>query len=415
MTKCTFHFLPSTYFYAMIDVTTATQQILDTALSFGVETIALEDAPGRVLAQDIFADRDFPPFDRVTMDGIAIRYADYAAGHRRFRVAGVGPAGAPQAALPSEPGACIEIMTGAVLPAGADAIVRYEDLNMAEGYATLAAPEVRAGQNIHCRAEDRPVGGRIISAGSRLRAAELGVAATVGLHQLQVCRLPEAVVISSGDELVPITGQPLDHQIRASNAMQIAALLRGKGVNADLMHLPDDAEVIGAALAEALVRYPLVVLSGGVSAGKFDYVPEALARLGVQQLFYQVAQRPGKPFWFGVHPGGARVFALPGNPVSSFMCAHRYVLPWLDACVGLPALPEVYAQLASDLPFKPPLAYFPPVRLRCLPAGQWLADPLPGHGSGDLANLVEADAFLELPAGQDVYRQGESFRVWRWA
>jgi molybdopterin molybdotransferase len=402
------------YFYAMTDVTTATQLILDSALSFGVETITLEAALSRVLARDITADRDFPPFDRVTMDGIAIRYADYAAGHRRFKVAGVSPAGAPRVALPFEAGACLEIMTGAVLPAGADAIVRYEDLTLADGYAALGDVEVRPGQNIHRRAEDRPAGALIVPSGSRVRAAELGVAATVGLHQLEVRALPEAVVISSGDELVPITGQPLDHQIRASNAAQLAALLRGRGVKAAMMHLPDDAAVIARALAEALARYPLIVLSGGVSAGKFDYVPDALLSLGVQQRFYQVAQRPGKPFWFGVHSGGARVFALPGNPVSSFMCAHRYVLPWLDACMGLPALPETYAQLAADLPFKPPLTYFPPVRLRCAPTGQWLAEPMPGHGSGDLANLVDAHAFLELPAGQDVYRQGEPFRVWQW-
>jgi molybdopterin molybdotransferase len=147
--------------------------------------------------------------------------------------------------------------------------------------------------------------------------------------------------------------------------------------------------------------------------GKFDYVPAALEALQVAPLFYKVQQRPGKPFWFGAHPEGPLVFALPGNPVSGFMCIHRYFLPWLRASLGVAPEAALYAVLDEDFSFAPPLQYFLQVTLRSSPQGQLLATPVAGNGSGDFANLVDTDAFMELPAERDNFKQGEVYRVWR--
>ncbi len=396
----------------MITVEEASEVVLRHSLSQEVEYVAIDQAMGRVLAQDICADRDFPPFDRVSMDGIAICFDDWLAGQRTFAVEATVAAGSPQRAK-KQTGSCFEIMTGAVLPEGVDTVIRYEDISLAGGEAQVLIADVQKGQHVHARAYDRRQGDCIIAAGRRITAAELGVAATVGCTRCAVYRLPEAVVISSGDELVPLEVQPLPHQIRMSNSLQVAALLREQGVAADRKHWPDDAALIAAELPALLATYKLVILSGGVSAGKFDYLPAALEQAGVHKLFHKVQQRPGKPFWFGIHPGGARVFALPGNPVSTFMCTLRYVIPWLHASLGLPVRAQ-YAVLDRDLPFKPELTYFPPVRLSYQPDGCCIASPVPGHGSGDLANLTDADAFMELPCGKNIYLAGEKYRIWTW-
>lgn len=396
----------------MITVEEASEAVLRHSLPQEVEYVAIDQAMGRVLAQDICADRDFPPFDRVSMDGIAISFDDWQAGQRVFAVEATVAAGSPQISG-KQAGSCFEIMTGAVLPEGVDTVIRYEDVSLAGGEAQVLIADVQKGQHVHARAYDRRQGDCIIAAGRRITAAELGVAATVGCTRCAVYRLPEAVVISSGDELVPLEAQPLPHQIRMSNSLQVAALLRAQGVAADRMHWPDDPALIAAALPALLATYKLVILSGGVSAGKFDYLPAALEQAGVRKLFHKVQQRPGKPFWFGIHPGGARVFALPGNPVSTFMCTLRYVIPWLHASLGLPVRAQ-YAVLDRDLPFKPELTYFPPVRLSYQPDGCCIASPVPGHGSGDLANLTDADAFMELPCGKNIYLAGEKYRIWKW-
>ncbi len=395
----------------MTTVEQATDLILAHAGRFGDEELPLGSALGRVLREPLIADRDFPPFSRVSMDGIAIAYGSFAAGRRSFPMAGMQAAGAPPVTLLDDAHA-VEVMTGAMLPAGADTVIRYEDLHMAEGMATVQIEDVRAGQNVHPRAHDRRAGEEIIPAGRMITGAEIGVAATVGKSALRVARLPRVAVLSTGDELVKVDAVPLLHQIRASNTHSIQALLSPWGIQAQHIHLPDDLDATTGALREALAMHDALVLSGGVSEGKYDYVPRALAALGVRQLFHKVQQRPGKPFWFGQAPGGQVVFALPGNPVSAFVGTLRFFLPWLRHSLGLPALPRTWAALARPFEFKPNLTFFLQVRLECAETGQWLAHPVAGKGSGDLANLADADAFLELPAGRDHYEAGGAFRVW---
>jgi molybdopterin molybdotransferase len=193
----------------------------------------------------------------------------------------------------------------------------------------------------------------------------------------------------------------------------MAAVLGTWGLPADLLHLPDDPAAIEATLGDCLTKYDVLLMSGGVSMGKFDHIPSALERLGVRQLFHKVSQRPGKPFWFG-RSAGTVVFAFPGNPVSSFMCLHRYFQPWFRASMGLQAIENQYAALAEDYVFKPDLTYFLQVKLAAGPDGRLLATPVTGQGSGDLANLVDTDAFIELPLEKQVFQAGEVFPIWRY-
>lgn len=403
----------------MISVAEATALVRATATPLPTEHVLLTEAGGRVLRQALHADRAFPPFDRVTMDGIALSYAAVAAGQTEFIIERTQLAG--QAPLPlSDARACVEIMTGAVLPPGTDAVVRYEDLRIDEQpdgqrRATVLLPPPAAGHNVHALGSDRPAGDLLLPAGTVLGPAEIAVAATVGAVSLAVARRPRVAVVSTGDELVDIAAEPAPYQIRRSNAYMLLAAGQQAGAEGRLFHFDDDPAALARGLPALLADYDAVLLSGGVSMGQADYLPAALRAAGCQQLFHQVQQRPGKPFWFGRHPQGAVVFALPGNPVSTFINYYRYAAPWLRA-VQLPtpqwAAPEP-AALAADVVFRPRLTHFLLVSLRPGPDGRLRAHPERAHGSGDLASLLPSDGFVELPAGRDFFAAGEVLPVWR--
>ncbi|GAB3756057.1 molybdopterin molybdotransferase MoeA [Spirosoma pomorum] len=399
------------------DAFALTQQHL---LTLPTETVSIDEANGRVLREAVLADRDFPPFDRVAMDGIAIRYADYQDGLREvgprkdgqriFQIAGTQFAGQPQQTL-SDENTCLEVMTGSMLPQGADTIIRYEDVTIADGQATIKIEDVTKGQHLHFRATDRRAGDTLLPVGTRLSPAELAVAASVGQATLTVTTQPRVALISTGDELVDVTDKPLPYQIRRSNTYMLRAALASLGIQATLHHIVDNETTMTDRLAALLADNDVLILSGGVSAGKADFVPSVLAQLGVQQQFHQIKQRPGKPLWFGT-TADKTVFGLPGNPVSTVLCAYRYVLPYLKACLGIPTLPVRYAQLAQSVTFQPPVTYFVPVRLESASDGRLLAHPLPGSGSADFANLLDADAFMELPASQSTFESGSAFPIW---
>lgn len=398
----------------MLSVTDAFASIQQHLLPLPAETISLTEANGRVLRQAVRADRDFPPFDRVAMDGIAIRYADYAAGQRTFRMAGAQFAGQPQQTV-AEAGTCLEAMTGAMLPTGADTVVRYEDVTTADGQATVTIEDVLEGQHVHHRATDRRAGDELMRVGTQLGPAEIAVAVSVGQVNVAVSALPRVALISTGDELVGVADTPLPYQIRQSNTFMLQAALRSLGVAATVHHIRDDQNLLRIELQRLLTTNDVLILSGGVSAGKADFVPGILMELGVRQHVHKIEQRPGKPLWFGTssdESGQRTVFGLPGNPVSTVLCACRYVLPYLRASLGLPPELTRYAQLAEPVTFRPPLTYFLPVRLTNEPDGHTLAHPLPGSGSADFANLLDANAFMELPAERSEFSAGEAFRVW---
>ena len=406
----------------MITVAQAEQIILENIIKIPTEKVLIDAALGRILVEDLCADRDFPPFDRVTMDGIAVQFAQLEAGQTIFEIEATAAAGNPQKTLQNAQN-CIEVMTGAMIPLNTDAVVRYEDLAISGKTAQITIPilDIKFGENIHPKGSDRKQGNVIVPKGRKLSPAEIGVAATIGKHQIVVQRKLRAVIISTGEEIIPITETPLPHQIRTSNGYALQASLRNWGLETENILLPDNQEIIEQKIAEFLKTFDVLILSGGVSAGKFDFVPQALENQGVTKLFHKVSQRPGKPFWFGKQDSpsfgegigggaGAVVFALPGNPVSTFMCLNRYFKKWFDASQGIDN-EQIMAELTQDFIFKPELTFFLQVELSYSPTGKVLATPVEGHGSGDLANLVEADAFLELPLGQGLFQKGEIFKV----
>ena len=395
----------------MITVEQAEQLILENTIAIPTEKVSIDAALGRILAEDLCADRDFPPFNRVTMDGIAIQFAQLESGRTTFEIEETAAAGNQQKALQNAQN-CLEVMTGAMIPLNTDMVIRYEDLSISEKTVQIVADfsAFRKAQNIHPQGSDRRTGAVIVPQGRKLSSAEIGVAATIGKYEILVQRKLRAVVISTGEEIVPITETPLPHQIRTSNGFALQASLKNWGLETENVLLPDNQEIIEQKIAAFMETFDVLILSGGVSAGKFDFVPQALENQEVKKLFHKVSQRPGKPFWFGKSAKGTVVFALPGNPVSTFMCLNRYFKKWLDASQGIENQ-QLTAELSEDFTFKPELTFFLQVKLSYTPIGKILATPVEGHGSGDLANLVEADAFLELPLERSLFKKGEVFKV----
>lgn len=405
----------------MLTPAEATARVLATARPLPPETLPLPHAAGRILAETLMADRDFPPFNRVAMDGIAVAHAAWAGGQAEFEIQHAQYAGAPPRPL-LDPAQAVEVMTGAVLPIGTDVVVRYEDILLADNRASIQIPPPAApGVNIHHQAADRRAGDALLLPGTRLGPAELAVAATVGAAEIAVTRPARVAVVSTGDELVGIHETPLSHQIRRSNAYALQALFAQDGAEVSLFHLSDALEELRDGLTKILgAGFDAVVLSGAVSKGRADHLPGLLRELQVTEIFHEVQQRPGKPLWFGARAGGPVVFGLPGNPVSTFITACRYVRPWLRA-VQLPAgAADASASLADpapavltvDITFKPALTHFVPVRLTVEVEGRRLATPLRVGGSGDLAGLVGATAFLELPPEPVVFPAGSVWPAW---
>lgn len=390
----------------MIDLKEAICIVQSKVRDFGVEEIDLSAGIGRVLREDWYCDRDLPPYNRVTMDGIALNY-EGAKGLKILPIKGVVAAGDPESAL-VDPSTCVEIMTGAMLPIGADTIIRYEDLDIKDGQASINV-EYQKNQNIHWRGEDRKEGELLVPSKTLLSSSEIGVGASIGKAKIKVSKLPKTIVISTGNELVEVHETPAPHQIRRGNVYRIQSTLQHIGLKVDTAHIKDDQEETIEQLAKSIEEYDLVILSGGVSKGKFDFLPGALQQCGVQKHFHRVAQRPGKPIWFGTHPNGTTVFALPGNPVSSFMCLTVYLTDWIRGSLGLPMATRMNARLSEDVSFKPDLTYFLEVAVHADKAGSLIAVPKKGNGSGDLANLLYGDAFIRLPRGKSEFKAGEVY------
>ncbi len=392
--------------------------VLASVPALPAEDCPLASAHGRILRAPIRADRDFPPFDRVTMDGFALRHSAIAAGHRRFRIQGFQPAGTIPRILESDE-TCIEIATGAVLPAGCDCVIPYEDATRENTFVTLAddtAASASSGQSIHRRGSDAAVGTELVATGTRLSGREIAVAASCGDATLRVTHLPRIGIVATGDELVEVENpSPAPHQIRRSNDHALRASLLAAGyARVERFHLRDLKYELETQLKRLLAEFDVLLLTGGISKGKYDFLPAVLSELGVEKKFHGIAQRPGKPFWFGLTSRRTPVFALPGNPVSTLVCFHRYVLPALAAMSRAAYSSPEYAALAAPFSFKPALAPFVPVRLESASDARLLAHPMTTNTSGDFAGLLGTDGFIELPAGPVALPAGHAARLFRW-
>ncbi len=391
----------------MISVEEALKIIGEHSTDLGSEEIHFSNAKGRVLDEDILADRPFPPFHRATMDGICIALKDWDSGRRSFPVTGEQFAGAPQQEL--KLGSCMEIMTGAVAPKNANVVIRYEDVTIENGIAAVHSESVTEMMNIHLTGTDAEEGAVLVEKGKRISHGDIGILTSVGKTRVQVKKLPKVAIISTGDELVEPEETPLPHQIRKSNVYTLCSLLNDKGLEFELFHINDELDEIKQALDKILSDFNLILLSGGVSKGKKDFIPEALESHGVKKHFHRIKQRPGKPLWFGSNDK-VTVFGFPGNPVSTIACFSVYCRHWLNLSLGLPSN-TIHAQLAEDIHFPKELTYFVHV---ALPNKQGIvkAQSLRGNGSGDLVSLSEAEGFIELPANQSDFKKGDMYRVY---
>ena len=294
--------------------------------------------------------------------------------------------------------ACFEVMTGAVLPTGCDCVVPVEKISVQEGIARLQEDVIpTAGLNIHPRGLDCRAGMTLLEPGMSIGTPEVAVIASQGLASAQASRTPRIVVISTGDELIE-PGEPVsDWQIYRSNVYGVLAALQRRGYGQLTHdHLPDDLATLRTRLRTHLDERDVLILSGGVSMGKFDFIPQVLPELGIAVVFHRVAQRPGKPMWFGVGDRQRTVYALPGNPVSTLICLTRYVFPGLAAAMGAAPAQPAMIRLSESFEVKPALTYFLPVTLVADAAGQRSAQPRPTKGSGDFTSLIGTDGFVEL-------------------
>ena len=398
----------------MLTTGEASAAILAAMPAAASETIQCENATGRVLQQMVVAERDQPPFDRVTMDGIALAYADFDGGNRKFPIQAMQAAGDPTLTL--ETGHCIEIMTGASLPAGTDCIVPVERIKLVDAVAEIEADyAAQQHQFVHPRGSDHAKGAQLLTPGARISPMDIAIIASCGLTEISVSAAPTIRVISTGNELVA-AGETIEpHQIRMSNGPAMIALLEQHGyTDSEHDHIVDEPEILKSRIAAHLDAANVLILSGGVSMGKADYVPQVLAELGVEVVFHKISQRPGKPMWFGIGKEGQAVFALPGNPVSALICCRQYVVNALNSAAGLrPSAPE-FASLAREYVFKPQLSCFLPVKLVSAVSGQVLAMPVQTNTSGDFAALSGTAGYVELALAATTFPAGTGVQLHRW-
>jgi molybdopterin molybdotransferase len=384
------------------------EQIDKLARPRATTAISVWDALGFVLAQDVATDHEYPRFDRSTRDGYAIRASEVALGGTS-RCVGEIKAG-DAVTEPLAPGTCIQIMTGAAVPAGADAIIMIEHTAREEDTVRFERT-VHAGQNIVARGSEASAGQTLLTKGAHLGYAELALAAQVGAIQLRCTKKPRVAILSTGDEVVVVGQTPGPFQIRNSNSVSLAAQVRLAGGEAVILgNAADRAEDLAEKIGQGL-REDVLVLSGGVSMGKYDLVESVLKAMGAEFHFDAVAIRPGKPAVFATCKEKP-VFGLPGNPVSTMVTFELFVAPAIDLLNGAEArpLPLVEAKLGESLHEKPGLAHFLPARISWNGRGP-VVKALKWQGSGDIGALTRANCFLAVPADRDVVAAGENVTV----
>lgn len=376
------------------------------------ETLALLLCAGRVLADSVLADRDFPPFPRATRDGFALRASDLARCPARLRVVAEIRAGGPEQAIHIAPGEAAEIMTGAPAPPGSDAIVMVEYTALRGDFVEVQRP-VSAGENIVPPGSEARAGEVLLSPGARLTPAALSLAASVGRTHLAVYRRPRVAILSTGDELVAVAAAPAPNQIRNSNSYALAAQIEAAGGVAVILPIAPDEPVQLRHLIEQGLRADLLLLSGGVSMGKYDLVEQVLGELGAEFLFTGAMIQPGKPIVFGraAHASGAvptYFFGLPGNPVSTMVTFELFAAAVLEALAGASPRPLVFprARLKAEVKAKTGLTRFLPAIL----SGEFdraEVELVKWQGSGDMASTAKANCFLVVPPDRERLENGE--------
>jgi molybdopterin molybdotransferase len=400
----------------MISVDMAIDLIKENSLKTKEEKISLGLLVGRILSRPLLAARDQPPFDRVAMDGIALSF-DKASLSSSIKLEGIQSAGRPGMSL-SNPANAIEVMTGAVLPIGTTTVIPYEKIEIDEGHAKIDAEyEVRDKKNIHFYKSDYAKGIELLKAGTRLSSASVALIAGQGYQEVMVYQLPKMAIISTGDELIEPGNKCEDWQIWRSNPFGLYSELSSLGYDnerAELFHLSDNESEMKKVLQYILDHFEVVVLSGGISMGKYDFVEKVLLDLKVKKIFHKIKQKPGKPMYFGVGGRGQLIFALPGNPSAALICFRRFVIPSLIKALG-GKVKEQYAVLDEVITYEKDFTFFKAVTVQFNKEGRLVATPIKSNGSGDFLGLGKSDGFLELPAIDKVYPKGSAFQFIPWS
>jgi molybdopterin molybdotransferase len=397
----------------LLEIEAARRGVLDRVRPLPAEEVALDWTLGRVLAEDVASADAIPPFDNSAMDGFAVRAEDTRGASAdtptTLRVVDESRAGAP-AGSSAGPGEAIAISTGAAMPAGCDAIVRIEETEQRDGSIVVSVP-VEAGRDVRRAGDDVRAGDVVLARGTALGPSELGVLASVGRAAVLCARQPRIAVLTTGDELVGPEAELGAGQIRDANAHSVPALARAAGAAvSEVGHTGDDADATREAI-EGLLDADVAVVCGGVSVGEHDYVRPAFAALGVEEVFWGLALRPGRPTWFGIAGDGTLAFGLPGNPVSAVVTFILLVRPALWAMVGTePTRHRSTAVLDAPYPKRPGRAHFVRVRLEMRDDG-WHARPTKEQASHVLTSMLGADAFAIIPTDSADVEAGERVEI----
>ncbi len=391
----------------MITPGEALELVIRTAAPLPPTDVALEDALGLVLAEEIVADRDYPPFARSMMDGFAVRLADAG---RTISIIGEAPAGSVWSGEITG-GSCIEILTGTPCPLGAEAVVAKENVQRLEDNVKLP-DAIRAGQHIAPQGSDCRQGQRVLTVGQVVTSVAVGTLAAFGRSLVRVLPRLSLAIITTGEELVPV-GQPLrPGQIRNSNGPMLAAMVREIGLAPPTQLTAADSLDATLQVLEHCANADIIVLSGGVSVGTYDFVPRALQQFGAETVFHGVSQKPGKPILFA-RRGQQLIFGLPGNPLSCHFGFHRYVSAAIRKMSGQAEYPNVYrGDLAERTEVKGGRVNYLPAR--AAPAGDsvsgWRVELLAGASSADIFQSCGANCYVELPEVSRIYEAGEFVR-----
>lgn len=390
----------SKQFSIMVSYEDALNMVLDTAPEIGPEHVNFQDSLGRVLYEDVRSDIDLPPFSKSAMDGYACRLDDL---DKELNVVEVIPAGKTPSKIIQE-GQCAKIMTGAMLPQGADVVIKVEDTETTDhGLVRFKAEKTKS--NIVFQAEDLDKGGIVLSKGLVIEPQHIAVLATVGCIKPKVAKQVKVGTLSTGDEIVEPDQYPVDSQIRNSNAYQLAAQVEKMGAKARYYGIAeDDEEKSYQLINKALMNEDVVLLTGGVSMGDFDFIPKVLDRLGFELKFKTVAIQPGKPTVYGMYKD-KRIFGLPGNPVSSFITFELFVKPLIYKMAG-----AGYEAKKITLPMGQDYHRKRSNRLSWLPViitSDQQAYPLEYHGSAHISSLVDADGIVSIPVGVTKLAKGD--------